>query len=304
MTKYLKKDQTMNTEDPAYIEAFSKLKQTIASDQILAYPDFDLPFILTTDASDYAVGAVLSQLQNNIERPIAFASRTLNKAETNYSTIEKEALAIIWAIRKYKPYLFGNQFKLFTDHKPLTFIKTSMKNNRILHWRLELENYQYTVEYKQGKANVVADALSRKTENTPKTDTQTTDDSDALNQQTTSVTEINTHTDDSNPESEGHINQQNSETPDSDTEDLETVHSADTSDDYFIKSTERPINYYKNQLIFRQSRLDIEATESPFPNYRRVIISMNSYDEDTITEFLKKIPQRETNSNSCPRKPY
>lgn len=136
MTKYLKKDQTINTNDPDYNEAFSKLKQTIASDQILSYPDFDLPFILTTDASDYAVGAVLSQIQNKIERPIAFASRTLNKAETNYSTIEKEALAIIWAIRKYKPYLFGNPFKLFTDRKPLTFIKTSMKNNRILHWRL------------------------------------------------------------------------------------------------------------------------------------------------------------------------
>lgn len=161
ITKYLKKDIPINTKDPEYIASFTKLKHTIASDQILAYPDFNLPFILTTDASDHAVGAVLSQVQDKIERPIAFASRTLNKAETNYSTIEKEALAIIWAIRKYKPYLLGNQFKLYTDHKPLTFIKTSTKNNRILNWRLELENYQYTVEYKQGKTNVVADALRK-----------------------------------------------------------------------------------------------------------------------------------------------
>lgn len=259
MTKYLKKDQTVDTNDPEFIESFTKLKETIASDQVLAYPDFELPFILTTDASNYAVGAVLSQVQDKVERPIAFASRTLNKAETNYSTIEKEALAIIWAIRKYKPYLYGNKFQLFTDHKPLTFIKTSTKNNRILQWRLELADCQYTPEYKQGKANVVADALSRKTEETP---------------------EINFNTDASPNTDEENETQ--------DTDDLETVHSADTSDDYFIKSTERPINYYRNQLIFRVSRLNIEASESPFPNFYRTTVSMTNYDENTITQFIKK----------------
>ena len=70
------------------------------------------------------------------------------------------------SIRKYKAYLYGNEFKLVTDHKPLTFIKTSIKNNRIFKWRLELENYQYSVEYKEGIANVVEDALSINTENT------------------------------------------------------------------------------------------------------------------------------------------
>lgn len=71
--------------------------------------------------------AVLSQMFNKVEKPIAFASRTLNKAELNYSTTEKEALAIIWAVDKFKHYLHGNKFTLVTDHKPLTFIKTPTK---------------------------------------------------------------------------------------------------------------------------------------------------------------------------------
>lgn len=244
LTKYLKKNQIINTKDPEYIEAFLNLKKIIASDQILAYPDFNLPFILTTDASNFAVGAVLSQTQDKIEKPIAFASRTLNRAESNYSTIEKEALAIIWAIRKYKPYLFGNQFKLYTDHKPLTFIKTCMKNNRILNWRLELENYQYSVEYKQGKSNVVADALSRKTE---------------------LPTEVNLQ----------NINM------------TETVHSADTSGDFFIKSSERPVNYYHNQIIFEKCDQDQDSIEQPFPRYKRTIVKRREYDENTITKIMQ-----------------
>lgn len=133
----------------------------MATDQVLAYPQFDKPLILTTDASGYALGAVLSQLQENIERPIAFASRTLNDAETRYATNEKEALAIIWAVNKFKPYLYGAKFTLVTDHKPLTFIKPSDKNSKILRWRLDLEIFDYEVKYKEGKSNVVADALSR-----------------------------------------------------------------------------------------------------------------------------------------------
>lgn len=166
MTKFLKKDQTVDIHDESYKAAFSKLKQIIASDQILAYPDFNLPFILTTDASNYAIGVVLSQMQDKIERPIAFGSRTLTKCESNYSTIEKEALAIMWGIDKFKPYLYGNKFTLFTDHKPLQYIKNCNKNQKQknLNWRTEIKNYEYTIIYKEGKTNVVADALSRKTE--------------------------------------------------------------------------------------------------------------------------------------------
>lgn len=154
----------MNDEE--YKKAFEELKLILTSDQVLAYPDFEIPFILTTDASNYALGAVLSQIQNNTEKPIAFGSRTLSNTEENYSTTEKEALAIMWAVEKYRPYLFGNKFVLVTDHKPVTFIKSSVKNSKILRWRLELENFDYEVKYKEGKANVVADALSRKNKET------------------------------------------------------------------------------------------------------------------------------------------
>jgi hypothetical protein len=247
LSKYLKRDATMNTNDPEYVKAFKTLRDIISSDQILAYPQFDNPFILTTDASKYALGAVLSQIQDGIERPIAFASRTLNDTEVNYSVTEKEALAIIWAVKKYEPYLYGNKFLLITDHKPLTFIKTSEKNSKILRWRLELEKFDYEVKYKEGKANVVADALSRKIE--------------------TEQTEVN------NTETRG--------------SDLETVHSADTSDDHFIHISERPLNYYRNQLIFRKSSIGTVITETIFPKYRRIIIVNDDYSEQNIVKWLK-----------------
>ena len=90
-----KKEETLNVKDTKYTQAFEKLKSILTSDQILSYPNFNLPFILTTDASNYALGAVLSQVQDKIERPIALANRSLNKTENIYSTTEKEALVII-----------------------------------------------------------------------------------------------------------------------------------------------------------------------------------------------------------------
>lgn len=109
MTKYLQKSvKTVDITDESYKSAFEDLKKTIASDQVLAYPDFEQPFILTTDASNLALGAVLSQMQDQVEKPIAFASRTLTKCEARYSTIAKEALAIMWAVQKFRPYIYGN----------------------------------------------------------------------------------------------------------------------------------------------------------------------------------------------------
>lgn len=246
MSKYLKKSAKLNCNDQEYMKAFELLKKIISSDQVLAYPHFDKPFIVTTDASNYALGAVLSQIQDGVERPIAFASRTLNSAEENYSTTEKEALAIIWAVKKFEPYLYGYKFLLITDHKPLTFIKTSDKNSKILRWRLELGKFEYDIKYKEGKSNVVADALSRKIE-------------------------VNTN----------EVEELESET------DLQTVHSAETSDDDFIHFTERPINYHQNQIIFRESNIETVLTEQIFPRYRRTIIADNNYDKQKITRYLK-----------------
>ena len=106
MTYYLKKDTKIDLNDQKYIESFNKLKTILTSNTVLKYPDFEDQFTLTTDASNHALGAVLSQKQG----PIAFASRTLNKHEINYSTIEKELLAIVWAVAQYRHYLYGRKF--------------------------------------------------------------------------------------------------------------------------------------------------------------------------------------------------
>lgn len=158
MTKYLKKDCKMNIDDPEYQKSFNTLKTLLTHDPILKYPDFTKTFTLTTDASNYALGAVLSQ--NN--HPICYASRTLNSHEINYSTIEKELLAIIWATKYFRPYLFGRKFTIETDHKPLTWLFSIKEpNSKLVRWRLKLSEFDYEIKYKKGTKNTNADALSR-----------------------------------------------------------------------------------------------------------------------------------------------
>jgi len=128
----------------------------------LRYPDYTRKFILTTDASNECVGAILSQGEIGKDHLIAFASRSLNKAVRNYSTTEKELLAIVWGVRYFRPYLYGTKFTIVTDHKPLTWI-VSVKDpgSRLLRWRIKLEEYQYEIVFKKGVTNTNADALSR-----------------------------------------------------------------------------------------------------------------------------------------------
>lgn len=158
MIKYLKKGVKINTDDPAYIEAFQKLKRIITSPPILSYPDFNRKFVVTTDASNVALGAVLSQ----DSKPICYASRTLNDHEKNYSTIEKELLAIVWAIRYLRPYLYGVKFLVRTDHQPLKWLSSLKEpNSRLIRWKIKLSEYEFDIEYVKGKDNKVADFLSR-----------------------------------------------------------------------------------------------------------------------------------------------
>jgi hypothetical protein len=128
----------------------------------LKYPDFTKHFVLTCEASGFAVGAILSQGELGQDKPICFASRTLNKAEQNYSTIEKELAAIVWACRHFRPYLLGRPFTIVTDHKPLTWMfSVKDPSSRLLRWRLFVEEYEYFIGHNAGKKNVNADALSR-----------------------------------------------------------------------------------------------------------------------------------------------
>jgi len=105
-------------------ESLDKLKSKLSNIPVLAFPDFKVPFILTTDAATVWLGAVLSQMQEGIERPISFASRQLNKAERAYSASELETLAVIWATKYFRCYLYGKKFLVRTDHAAL---KVSMQ---------------------------------------------------------------------------------------------------------------------------------------------------------------------------------
>lgn len=119
--------------------------------QILQYPDFSRDFILTTDASNFAIGSVLSQGDLPNDLPIAYASRSLNKAESHYSTTEKELLAIVWSCKHFRPYLYGRKFIILTDHRPLQWL-FSVKDpgSRLVRWRLKLEEFNYEIKYKTG----------------------------------------------------------------------------------------------------------------------------------------------------------
>lgn len=147
---------------PLRDESFNALKSYLLSPQILKYPDFTKEFIVTTDASDKACGAILSQRFEEGDMPIAYASKSFTKGESNKPIIEKELTAIHWAINYFKPYLYGRRFQVRTDHRPLVYL-FGMKNptSKLTRMRLDLEEFNFDVVFVPGKANVGADALSR-----------------------------------------------------------------------------------------------------------------------------------------------
>lgn len=134
----------------------------LQKEPILAFPDFTTPFKITTDASEYALGAVLSQEEKTGERPVAYASRRLTETEARYSAIERELLGIVWAVDHFRPYIFGRKFEVHTDHRPLMWVgKLKESSARITRWKELLSQYNMEVTYKPGRENVVADWLSR-----------------------------------------------------------------------------------------------------------------------------------------------
>jgi transposase InsO family protein len=142
--------------------AFQHLKSKLIKQPILQYPDFSKEFVLTTDASNQGLGAVLSQGPIGKDLPIAYASRSLNSAESHYTTSEKELLAVVWATKYFRPYLYGRTFKIVSDHKPLVWImNVKDPGSRLMRWRIQLAEYTYEIVHKSGIQNTNADALSR-----------------------------------------------------------------------------------------------------------------------------------------------
>lgn len=144
-------------------KAFESIIKSLTTKPILGFPNFSKTFYLSTDASNVGIGAVLSQKDNqDRERVIFYASRSLNQAERNYSTKERELLGIVYAVEKFKYYLHGTEFIIYTDHHPLTYLNNiTLSSSRLTRWRLKLAEYNFKIIYKKGSINTNADALSR-----------------------------------------------------------------------------------------------------------------------------------------------
>jgi RNase H-like domain found in reverse transcriptase/Integrase zinc binding domain/Reverse transcriptase (RNA-dependent DNA polymerase) len=162
LTDLLKKDRPF-AWTPTQETAFNTLKEALTHAPVLRPADPSLPFTLTTDASSFAIGGVLSQDDGSGARPVCFGSRKLSNAEQNYPTHEQELLAVVHFIRSWRHYLDGQHFVVKTDHQSLKYLDTQPHlSKRQIRWVETLQQYDYTIEYQPGSSNQVADALSRR----------------------------------------------------------------------------------------------------------------------------------------------
>ncbi|KAG1392547.1 hypothetical protein G6F60_012004 [Rhizopus arrhizus] len=144
-------------------ESFESLKKLLTEAPVLSRPDFNRGFILVTDASRNGLGCILTQLDDNgYEHPIIYASRSLKSSEVNYGVSKLECLAVIWAVKQFRPYLLGKKFTIITDHSALKgLLNTSNPSGIIARWITILSEYEYEIKYRPGRVNESADFLSR-----------------------------------------------------------------------------------------------------------------------------------------------
>ncbi|GJU91809.1 reverse transcriptase domain-containing protein [Tanacetum coccineum] len=144
------------------IEAFETLKMKLTQAPILVAPDWDLPFEIMCDASDFAVGAVLGQRKTKHFQPIHYASKTMTEAQAHYTTTEKELLAVVYAFEKFRPYLVLSKSIVYTDHSALKYLLAKQDAKpRLLRWILLLQEFDVVIRDKKGAENLAADHLSR-----------------------------------------------------------------------------------------------------------------------------------------------
>lgn len=143
-------------------DAFSEIKQALVSAPVLCQPDFSIPFTVASDASDFGLGGVLTQIIDGEERVIAYASRSLSRTERNYSVTEKECLALLFNLERFRPWIEGVRFTVITDHYSLLYLN-NLKNptGKLARWAMKLRQYSFDLKHRKGSLNVVPDALSR-----------------------------------------------------------------------------------------------------------------------------------------------
>ncbi|XP_051161523.1 uncharacterized protein LOC127281712 [Leptopilina boulardi] len=160
LSDLLKKTEEWNWGIPQQ-KSFKRLRKALCKRPILQYPDFTKPFKLTTDASEYAIGAMLTQERDGIDLPVAYYSKVLNATEQKYLKPEKECLAILYAVEHFRPYLYDQDFILSCDCEPVHWMSyVENPGTRLQKWRLKLRGYRYKFEYKPGKINRIVEALS------------------------------------------------------------------------------------------------------------------------------------------------
>lgn len=160
-----KKPKSIRWNDMAE-QAFSKLKECLITAPVLSNPNFDLPFVIQSDASDCAIAAVLTQEQADGEKVIAYFSQKISPTQQSYSASEKEGLAVLSAIAKFRPYIDGAHFTVVTDASALTHIMKGKwrTSSRLSRWSIELQGYHMDIRHRRGRDNIVPDALSRAVE--------------------------------------------------------------------------------------------------------------------------------------------
>uniref|UniRef100_A0A0G4HRC9 Reverse transcriptase domain-containing protein n=1 Tax=Chromera velia CCMP2878 TaxID=1169474 RepID=A0A0G4HRC9_9ALVE len=162
ISSLLRKNTPFVWEEPQK-QAFAKLKEALTSEPVLHHPDFDRDFLLKPDTSSDTIGAVLTQKdEEGHEHPIAFASRIMTDLEKKWSIMEREALALVYAVDVFKAYLYGRRFTVITDHRSLQHIHTQKDSQpRVMRWSLKLAIYEFEVQHRAGASHLDADAMSR-----------------------------------------------------------------------------------------------------------------------------------------------
>ncbi|KAJ9693115.1 hypothetical protein PVL29_012026 [Vitis rotundifolia] len=161
LNRCIEKDLVLNWEK-CHFMSFDQLKLYLTTTPIVKAPNWQLPFEIMCDASDFAIGAILGQREDGKPYVIYYASKTLNEAQRNYTTTEKELLAVVFALDKFRAYLVGSSIVVFTDHSALKYLLTKQDAKaRLIRWILLLQEFNLQIKDKKGVENVVADHLSR-----------------------------------------------------------------------------------------------------------------------------------------------